>query len=139
MNGFTTRHPVRMMLNTGIILLLAIVLSAAHNPATASDAASPAEKLSANACLQQLNDNDEVVVTAAFHDGIGGFGQLKELIARNPWGSVNDVTQQQLDQLIDELSPFLVVTLSKQQALVLDDHRDLIKWILVQSTDKTCN
>lgn len=139
MNGFTTRYPLRLILNTGVNLLLAMVLGVAHNPVAASDSASPAEKLSANACLQQLNDTDEVVVTAAFHNGIGGFGQLKELIARNPWGSVNEATQQQLDQLIDELSPFLIVTLSKQQALVLDEHRDLIKWILVQSTDKTCN
>jgi hypothetical protein len=111
---------------------------AQEKPPDSTKAASPAESLSANACLQQLADKDEVVVTAAFHDGIGGFKQLEELIARNPWGNVEESIQTQLDKLVDELSPFLIVKVNKKQALMLDSHRDLIKWILVQSTDKAC-
>ena len=111
---------------------------AQEKPADSATMVSPAESLSANACLQQLADKDEVVVTAAFHDGIGGFKQLEELIARNPWGNVEDSIQSQLDKLVDELSPFLIVKVNKKQALMLDSHRDLIKWILVQSTDKAC-
>jgi len=99
---------------------------------------SPADDLSNNPCLHQLADGDEVVVTAAFYDGTGGFSQLEELIDRKPWGSIGTALQSQLDQLVDELSPFLIVKLTKKQALALDSHRDLIKWILVQSTDKVC-
>lgn len=99
---------------------------------------SPAEKLSANPCLMQLRDHDEVVVTAAFHNGTGGFGQLKELIERKPWGTIGIKIQSQLDQLVEELNPFLILTLTKKQALELDSHRDLVKWVLVQSTEKAC-
>jgi len=131
---WSTRFPLTIVF---LVTLLGI-----NSHAVAEDkptAISPAELLSANPCLQQLNDRDEVVVTAAFHDGTGGFGQLKELIARKPWGSIGIAIQSQLDQLVDELSPFLIVNLTKKQALALDSHRDLIKWILVQSTDKACN
>ena len=124
------------------LLCAMLVFVCIHWNANAEDKSpvnSPAENLSNNSCLSQLNDRDEVVVTAAFHDGTAGFGQLKELIARKPWGTVGAITQSQLDQLINELSPFLIVKLTKKQALVLDSHRDLIKWILVQSTDKACS
>jgi len=89
-------------------------------------------------CLRQLASQDEVIVSVAFHNGTGGFGQLKELIERQPWGTADVNLQTQLDKLVDELSPFLIVKINKKQALALDDHRDLIKWILVQSTDKAC-
>ena len=123
------------------VLLIVLTLYSLGTHAEAEDkpaTVSPAELLSANPCLQQLKDKEEVVITAAFHDGTGGFGQLKELIARKPWGTVGTTLQSQLDQLVEELSPFLIVNLTKKQALTLDSHRDLIKWILVQSTDKAC-
>ncbi len=122
-----------------ILVLLAVLCI--NSIAVADDkptAISPTELLSANPCLQQLDDRDKVVVTAAFHDGTGGYDQLKELIARKPWGTIGLAVQAQLDQLVDELSPFLIVEITKKQALTLDAHRDLIKWILVQSTDKSC-
>jgi len=100
---------------------------------------SPANSLRDNSCLSQLSDRDEVVVTAAFHDGAAGFEQLQELIARKPWGTIGVKVQSQLEQLTNELSPFLVISITKKQALALDSHRDLIKWILVQSTDKECS
>ena len=138
MNTITQLRNARFPLS--ILLFLTLLCTAPL--AVAEDkpqAISPAELLSANPCLQQLNDRDEVVVTAAFHDGTAGFGQLKELIARKPWGSVRASLQSQLDQLIDEVSPFLIVNITKKQALELDSHRDLIKWVLVQSTNRTCS
>lgn len=135
-NALLLRHCQLRRLLGSLLILLTL-----NSPVIAQDkpVVSPAESLSANACLQQLNDNDEVVVTAAFHEGIGGFGQLEELIARKPWGSIGVAIQTQLDQLIEELSPFLIVKVTKKQALALDSHRDLIKWILVQSTDTVCS
>ena len=138
MNTITQLRNARFPLS---ILLFFTLLCTAPLAVTEDkpQAISPAELLSANPCLQQLNDRDEVVVTAAFHEGTAGFGQLKELIARKPWGSVRASLQSQLDQLIDEVSPFLIVKLTKKQALELDSHRDLIKWVLVQSTNRTCS
>lgn len=98
-----------------------------------------ARNLHNNKCLQQLNDSDEVMVSAAFHDGAGGFGQLQELIDRQPWGvAVPHSMQQEIEKLLAQKSPFLMVVMTKKQALQLESHRDLIKWILVQSTEKPC-
>ena len=95
--------------------------------------------LNTNKCLQSLSENDKLVVSAAFHDGAGGFRQLEELLAREPWGYVADpVLQAELDTLVKQQSPFLIATMTKKQALLLENHRDLIKWILVQSTEKAC-
>lgn len=97
------------------------------------------QNLNNNKCLQSLNDNDKIVVSAAFHEGAGGFRQLKEFLAREPWGYVADLAmKQEIDTLIKQESPFLIVTMTKKQALLLESHRDLIKWILVQSTEKAC-
>lgn len=97
------------------------------------------QNLNNNKCLKTLGDNDKIVVSAAFHEGAGGFRQLRELLDREPWGYVADpVMQQELDTLVKQQSPFLIVTMTKKQALLLESHRDLIKWILVQSTEKAC-
>jgi len=74
----------------------------------------------------------------AFKDGATGFGQLQELVSRNPWGTITAATQKEIDDQIVTQSPFLIITLTKKQALALDDHRDIIRWTLVQSTTKTC-
>lgn len=98
------------------------------------------QNLHNNDCLQQLKDTDEVMVSAAFHDGAGGFGQLKELINRKPWGAAIRYTmQEEINKLIRQESPFLMVKMTKKQALQLESHRDLIKWILVQSTETACS
>jgi len=94
--------------------------------------------LSSNECLKQLAANDPVIVSIAFKDGATGFGQLKELVSRNPWGSITADTQKEIDDQLATQSPFLIITLTKKQALTLDDHRDIIRWTLVQSTTKTC-
>lgn len=94
--------------------------------------------LSSNKCLQQLADNDPVIVSIAFRDGANGFGQLKELVERSPWGRVTATTKEEIQKQIDTQSPFLIITLTKKQALILDDHRDIIRWTLVQSTNKVC-
>lgn len=97
------------------------------------------QNLHNNNCLQQLKDTDEVMVSAAFHDGAGGFSQLKELINRKPWGvAIRHTMQAEIDKLIKQESPFLMVKMTKKQALKLESHRDLIKWILVQSTETVC-
>lgn len=97
------------------------------------------QNLNNNKCLKTLADNDKIVVSAAFHEGAGGFRQLKKLLDREPWGYVADpVLQQELDTLLKQKSPFLIATMTKKQALLLESHRDLIKWILVQSTEKAC-
>ncbi len=93
-----------------------------------------------NKCLQQLKDTDLVVVSAAFHDGTGGFSQLKELTSREPWGNAVSIDMKEsLEKLLRDHSPFLILQMTKKQAIVLDDHRDLIKWVLVQSLEKTCS
>lgn len=100
---------------------------------------SGAQNLENNDCLKKLKDTDEVFVSAAFHDGAGGFGQLVELISRKPWGvAVRASMQMEIEKLIKQQSPFLMVTMTKKQALQLESHRDLIKWILVQSTETSC-
>ena len=95
--------------------------------------------LNNNKCLQTLNDNDKVIVSAAFHSGAEGFTQLKELIGRKPWGeAAYPALDEEIKTLINQESPFLIATMTKSQALQLEQHRDLIKWILVQSTEKAC-
>ena len=97
------------------------------------------QNLHNNKCLQTLNDNDKVIVSVAFHSGAGGFTQLKELISRKPWGeAAHPALDEEIKTLIKQQSPFLIATMTKSQALQLEDHRDLIKWILVQSTEKAC-
>lgn len=97
------------------------------------------QNLNNNKCLSTLQDTDKIMVSAAFHNGGGGFGQLQELLDRKPWGHVSDpVMNQELDTLLKQKSPFLIVTMTKKQALLLESHRDLIKWILIQSTEKAC-
>lgn len=98
-----------------------------------------AQHLQYNQCFMDLQDNDRVIVTAAFHSGAEGFTDLQQLIARKPWGEALSTAQrEEITKLQKEASPFLILTLSKKQALLLEDHRDLIKWILVQSTTKPC-
>ncbi len=98
-----------------------------------------AQHLTNNKCLMALGDREQIIVTAAFHEGANGFGQLQQLIDRKPWGDeIRSTLKQEIEQLIREASPFLIVTLTKSQALILEDHRDLIKWILIQSTSKPC-
>ena len=87
----------------------------------------------------QLQDSDKIIVTAAFHTGAEGFSDLQTLIDRKPWGeAISSAQREEIRKLEKEASPFLIMTLSKKQALILEDHRDLIKWILVQSTTTPC-
>lgn len=135
-----------------IILLTVILMLPAKNSQAQSDntnlstgiktedtssAISP-DDLSSNECLKQLDDYDEVIASIAFKDGVAGFTQLEELVKRKPWGSITDVTKTEIEQQLEAQSPFLIITLTKQQALTLDNHRDIILWILVQSTTKPC-
>ena len=94
--------------------------------------------ISSNECLQKLSDDDTVIASIAFKDGVTGFAQLEELVKRNPWGSITDVTKKEIEQQLNTQSPFLIITLTKQQTLKLDEHRDIIRWVLVQSTTKSC-
>ncbi len=91
-----------------------------------------------NECLNALDDRDIVIASIAFKDGVNGFDQLKELVKRKPWGIVNSDTRKEIEDQIKTLSPFLIIRLTKKQALTLDDHRDIILWVLVQSTSKPC-
>lgn len=98
-----------------------------------------AQHLTNNECFMKLRDSDKVIVTAAFHSGAEGFADLQQLVDRKPWGeALSSVQREEIKKLHTEASPFLIMTLSKKQALVLEDHRDLIKWILVQSTTTPC-
>jgi len=94
--------------------------------------------LSSNECLKKLGDNDPVIASIAFKDGLDGSGQLKELVKRRPWGAGTANTAEEIKSQIETQSPFLIITLTKAQALTLDKHRDIIRWILVQSTSKSC-
>lgn len=126
---------------TSAITANAAVLAATlmFQPNTVQAQNESAQHLNNNKCFVQLQDSDKVIVTAAFHSGGEGFADLQQLIARKPWGEALSTSQrEEIEQLEKEGSPFLVVTLSKKQALVLEDHRDLIKWILVQSTTTPC-
>ena len=42
--------------------------------------------LSSNECLKKLSDNDIVIASIAFIDGLNSSEQLKELVKRKPWG-----------------------------------------------------
>lgn len=121
-------------------LLLALSLTAMANEPIVLAQNDSAQHLANNKCLMALDDREEIIVTAAFHDGAGGFGQLQQLLDRKPWGdAVRSSLKLEIEKLIKEASPFLIVTLTKKQALMLEEHRDLIKWILVQSTSKPCS
>lgn len=122
------------------VSLLTIILAASQVTAQNADDENSLTHLdlSSNKCLQQLADSDPVIVSIAFRDGAAGFGQLKELVNRNPWGSVTAVTKEEIEKQINTQSPFLIITLTKKQVLTLDDHRDIIRWTLVQSTTKVC-
>jgi hypothetical protein len=123
-------------------LLLVVTMHPQPLSASESNAASspnPAQHLTNNTCFMQLRDTDKVIVTAAFHSGAEGFTELQQLIDRKPWGeALSSVQREEITTLQKEASPFLIVTLTKKQALILEDHRDLIKWILVQSTTTAC-
>ncbi len=94
--------------------------------------------LSSNDCLKQLDDTDIVIASMAFVDGLNGFAQLKELVARRPWGVGTPDTADEIKSQMETQSPFLIISLTKAQVLTLDDHRDIIKWVLVQSTSQVC-
>lgn len=94
--------------------------------------------LSSNECLKNLDNNDLVITSIAFKDGLDGSRQLKELVKRRPWGAGTANTTEEIKSQIETQSPFLIITLTKEQALTLDKHRDIIRWILVQSTSKSC-
>lgn len=95
-------------------------------------------QLSSNDCLRKLDDNDLVIASIAFKDGLDGSAQLNELVSRKPWGTGTPDTAEEIKSQLETKSPFLIITLTKNQALTLDDHRDIIRWVLVQSTSKTC-
>ncbi len=108
------------------------------NSAKSESASSSHLDLSTNECLNNLNDHDIVIASIAFNDGVAGHSQLKELVSRQPWGALTAGTVKEIRQQLDTLSPFLIITLTKKQVLTLDNHRDIIRWVLVQSTTKPC-
>ena len=63
---------------------------------------------------------------------------MKELLKRKPWGAGTPDTADEIEAQLNTQSPFLIITLTKKQVLTLDDHRDIIRWVLVQSTSKSC-
>jgi len=95
-------------------------------------------KLSNNECLKKLDNSDLVIASIAFKDGLNSSAQIKELLKRKPWGAGTADTDDEIKAQLDTQSPFLIITLTKEQALTLDNHRDIIRWILVQSTSKPC-
>lgn len=113
--------------------------TAAETPSSDnSNATSSYLDLSTNECLNKLSSNDPVIASIAFKDGVTGFSQLKELVERKPWGEISATTAKEIEAQIETQSPFLIITLTKEQTLTLDNHRDIIRWILVQSTTTTC-
>jgi len=119
------------------LLVLVAGIANAENPNNVKH--DPAANLADNECFARLSDSDKVIITAAFHSGAEGFTELQELIARKPWGeAVTTAQRKEIATLEKQASPFLIMTLTKKQALVLEEHRDLIKWILVQSTTTPC-
>lgn len=127
----------------GAALLTALIfmLSAANTTVVmANTDESPAShrKLSNNECLKKLDNSDLVIASIAFKDGLNSSAQIKELLKRKPWGAGTADTDDEIKAQLDTQSPFLIITLTKEQALTLDNHRDIIRWILVQSTSKPC-
>ena len=94
--------------------------------------------LNSNECLKQLGGSDIVIASIAFKDGVTGFSQLQELVKRRPWGNVGEKTREEIQTQLDTQSPFLIITLTKNQALSLENHRDIIRWVLVQSPTRPC-
>ena len=130
-------------MSTPIALIISVLLSLTADALSAEDQLlaqnDSAQHLQNNECFMNLRDTDKVIVTAAFHSGAEGFAELQQLVDRKPWGEALSTAQrEEIARLEKEASPFLIITLSKKQALVLEDHRDLIKWILVQSTTTPC-
>lgn len=94
--------------------------------------------LSSNECLQKLNAKDIVIASIAFKDGLNSAEQFKELVKRRPWGIGTPETAVEIKKQLETQSPFLIITLTKEQVLTLDDHRDIIRWVLVQSPVTAC-
>ncbi len=132
-------HPLCKLCNRCLCLatLLLFCTSAAVAQSTDSTSTSHLD-LSSNECLKQLNADDIVIASIAFNGGLDSMDQLKELVRRKPWGNGTEKTTEEIQTQLETQSPFLVITLTKQQALTLDNHRDIIKWILVQSPTKVC-
>lgn len=139
-------HPLHC-LTIKIVASLAITLCNLSTPAFAQDTSTATDSettstshldLSSNECLKRLDNTDVVIASIAFKDGLNSAGQLKELIKRKPWGVGTPATADEIKAQLDVQSPFLIITLSKEQVLTLDDHRDIIKWVLVQSTSSSC-
>lgn len=111
---------------------------AATQDSTNSSSSKSHRDLSTNECLKQLNDADQVIASIAFKDGLDSAEQFKELVRRRPWGVGTFATADEIKSQLKTQSPFLIITLTKKQALTLDDHRDIIRWVLVQSINKPC-
>ena len=130
--------------NITLMTALVLVLNAAGtatlfaNTSNSSESVASGRDLSNNECLKKLDRSDLVIASIAFKDGLNSSAQLKELLKRRPWGAVTPQTEEEIKTQLDTQSPFLIITLTKEQALTLDNHRDIIRWVLVQSTSKSC-
>ncbi len=135
---------IKFALDAVLVTILLCVLSAASTTEVAANngnktaSSTPERDLKNNACLKKLDSSDIVIASIAFKDGLNSSAQLKELVKRKPWGAGTPATSEEIQTQLDTQSPFLIITLTKKQALTLDNHRDIIRWVLVQSTSKSC-
>ena len=127
-------------LATILVLALNVAGTAAVRADTSKETANTTSHrdLSSNECLKKLDNADRVIASIAFKDGLNSSAQLKELVKRRPWGAGTADTADEIKAQLNTQSPFLIITLTKEQALTLDNHRDIIRWVLVQSTSKSC-
>ena len=128
-----------LFLNTATSVAVAQSTTQANTEATGNNAASSSHlDLSSNERLKKLSANDIVIASIAFKDGLDSTGQIKELVNRRPWGIGTPETADEIKKQLETQSPFLIITLTKEQVLKLDDHRDIIRWVLVQSPTTAC-
>ena len=125
---------------TILVVLLNVAGTAAVRADTSKETANTTSHrdLSSNECLKKLDNADRVIASIAFKEGLNSSAQLKELVKRRPWGAGTADTADEIKAQLNTQSPFLIITLTKEQALTLDNHRDIIRWVLVQSTSKSC-
>lgn len=137
----STWHPVNLLTGLAMALLLCCcsTLTIAQSDDAEDTTSTSHLDLSSNECLKKLDDNDIVIASIAFTDGLNSAEQLKELLKRKPWGVGTPATADEIKTQLEVQSPFLIITLTKEQVLTLDDHRDIIRWVLVQSTTTTCS
>ena len=143
---FLKLHTYFMSVFMALVFVVGVLSSATiaqandeANNQVKDDASSTSHRdLASNECLQKLNNSDLVIASIAFIDGLDSSNQFKELVKRKPWGEGTPQTADEIKEQLDTQSSFLIITLTKEQVLTLDDHRDIIRWVLVASPSKTC-